>query len=259
MKISFKEVEDRLSFEELRSAYLKSLPEAQELYLEMEIWEAKPYYIIINESTVGYFQIKDTTLLEYFIEKNELPNNEQVFSELIQAYEINKILCKSFDHLTMVNALSLNPEIKEIGYLFRDFVGDEFIEDDSIEVRFGTINDVGKLKLFMDEVFDDIKELEMFLNNNNVIIFEKESQIIGYGIFHKTVPQYSWFDIGMAVHPDFRKQGYGSYIIRYMKNYCDERGWTATCGCDINNIASKKTLEKAGIYSRHRLYEFLLP
>jgi GNAT superfamily N-acetyltransferase len=244
--------------QKLRTEYLKNLVEPQELFLEMMIWEADFYRIELRNEILGYFQVKDNIFLEYYIKNEHLPKSEIVFREVLKEFNVKSIYCKSFDYLLMINAISNFNKIKEIGCLFRDFNKYEFIERLDIAARFGTKADIENLESFIEGIFDNIEELLMVITNNNLIVFAKENIIVGFGIFQKTVPDFDWFDIGMAVHPDFRNKGIGSYIISYMKNYCEERGWRPTCGCDVKNIASKKTLEKAGIYSKHRLYEFVV-
>ena len=241
----------------LRNEYLSQLVEPQELYLEMMIWNAESIGIEIENQIAGYVQVKENVLLEYFIRNQFLPVNDIIFSQLLNEFEIKSIYCKSFDQLLLTSTLPYIKKRIEIGYHFRDFDDSKpFIEDESISTRFGILDDIPVLETFMKDIFNDIEELQMVIKNNNLIIFEKDDAIIGFGIFQKTVPNFNWFDIGMAVKPEFRKKGVGTYIISYLKNYCIQRGWKPTCGCDIKNIASKRTLEKAGIYSKHKLYEF---
>lgn len=257
MKIEFHKNHSASDYSLLRDEYLSQLVEPQELYLEMMIWNAESISIIIDSQIAGYFIQKENSLLEYYIRKNYLPVNDVVFSKMLKEFEIKTIYCKSFDHLLLASSLRHVSKVTEIGYHFRDF--DEsiaFTEDETIKTRFGNLNDIPDIEIFMEGIFNDIDELQMVIKNNNLMIFEKNNTIIGFGIFQKTVPNFNWFDIGMAVKPEFRKKGTGTYIISYLKNYCLERGWRPTCGCDIKNTASKKTLEKAGIYSKHRLYEF---
>ena len=242
--------------QQLRIAYLNKLVEPQELFLEMLIWEADFYRIEKNNQVLGFFQCKNEILLEYYVDYQYLPENEDVFKKMLEQFKFTSIYCKSFDHLLMVSTLPVTSKIKEIGYLFRDFNNRKFVERGEIKTRFGIKADIKSLSTFIEGIFDELEELEMVITNNNLIIFEQKNTIIGFGIFQKTVPDFEWFDIGMAVHPDYRNKGIGSYIISYMRNYCEERGWRPSCGCNIKNIASKKTLEKAGIYSKHRLYEF---
>ncbi len=89
------------------------------------------------------------------------------------------------------------------------------------------------------------------------MLFEQDDgAFIGYGIFNRTIPDRNWFDIGMYVKPEFRKKGYGTFIIFRMEDHVTEIGGRPTAGCDIKNRGSKRTLERAGFISKHVMIEF---
>ncbi|MBZ9623835.1 GNAT family N-acetyltransferase [Clostridium sp. FP2] len=53
-----------------------------------------------------------------------------------------------------------------------------------------------------------------------------------------------------------RKKGVGTYIISKLKEHCISNDLVPICGCAYNNYASKKTLEKAGFITIHRIVRF---
>ncbi len=75
-------------------------------------------------------------------------------------------------------------------------------------------------------------------------------------IFSRIIKDKNYFDIGMHVVSSQRRQGLGTQIILDLVRYCQDREYIPVCGCDINNAASRKTLEKAGFISKHILIEF---
>ena len=48
----------------------------------------------------------------------------------------------------------------------------------------------------------------------------------------------------------------GAYIISLIKQHCFIKDLVPVCGCDYHNYASKKTLEKAGFITKHRIVRF---
>jgi len=54
-------------------------------------------------------------------------------------------------------------------------------------------------------------------------------------------------DIYMEVKEPFRQRGYGSYLVQEMKRICYEQGNIPAARCNPNNVASRKTLQKAGL------------
>jgi GNAT superfamily N-acetyltransferase len=50
----------------------------------------------------------------------------------------------------------------------------------------------------------------------------------------------------MEVGERFRRRGFGSYLVQELKRVCYENGNVPGARCNQKNIASRKTLQKAG-------------
>lgn len=64
-------------------------------------------------------------------------------------------------------------------------------------------------------------------------------------------PPYA--DIFMEVSEPARRQGYGSYLVQELKRICYEAGKKPAARCSPDNVASRRTLEKAGFLPCGRL------
>jgi len=62
-------------------------------------------------------------------------------------------------------------------------------------------------------------------------------------LFHYNRP---YGDIYMEVAEPFRKRGLGSYLVQELKRVCYEQGNIPSARCNTKNIASRRTLQKAG-------------
>jgi GNAT superfamily N-acetyltransferase len=62
-------------------------------------------------------------------------------------------------------------------------------------------------------------------------------------LFHYNRP---YGDIYMSVSEPFRRRGLGSYLVQELKRLCYEMGSIPCARCNTENIASRKTLQKAG-------------
>ncbi|MGH7675959.1 MAG: GNAT family N-acetyltransferase, partial [Gemmatimonadales bacterium] len=58
-------------------------------------------------------------------------------------------------------------------------------------------------------------------------------------------PPYA--DIHMEVASRHRRRGYGSYLVQELKRLCAERGLIPAARCRADNVASRRTLERAGM------------
>jgi GNAT superfamily N-acetyltransferase len=62
-------------------------------------------------------------------------------------------------------------------------------------------------------------------------------------LFHYNKP---YGDIYMKVEEPYRQRGIGAYLVQELKRICREMGSIPGARCDLKNIASRKTLQKAG-------------
>jgi GNAT superfamily N-acetyltransferase len=77
-------------------------------------------------------------------------------------------------------------------------------------------------------------------------IVEANGEIVAAGGFltHYNPP---YGDVFMEVAESARRQGFGSYIVQEIKTVCYQAGKKPAARCNVANIASRKTLEKAGM------------
>jgi GNAT superfamily N-acetyltransferase len=76
-------------------------------------------------------------------------------------------------------------------------------------------------------------------------VMEAEGEVVAWGGFlcHYNPP---YGDIFMEVAEPARRQGYGSYLVQEVKRVCYEAGRKPAARCNPTNIASRRTLQKAG-------------
>lgn len=81
------------------------------------------------------------------------------------------------------------------------------------------------------------------LPSHGVVQIEGEVAAKGGVLFHYNRP---YGDIYMEVGEPFRRRGLGSYLVQELKRVCYEQGSIPSARCSPKNIASRKTLQKAG-------------
>ncbi len=76
-------------------------------------------------------------------------------------------------------------------------------------------------------------------------IVEVDGRVVASGgvLFHYNPP---FGDVYMEVAPQFRRRGYGSFLVQELKRRCVEAGFTPGARCNPENTASVRTLQKAG-------------
>jgi GNAT superfamily N-acetyltransferase len=88
-------------------------------------------------------------------------------------------------------------------------------------------------------------------------LIEAEGQIAATGgmFYHYNVP---YGDIFMEVAVPFRQRGYGSYLVQELKRTCYELGKIPAARCHVSNVASRATLQKAGLLPCARILRGVL-
>ena len=77
-------------------------------------------------------------------------------------------------------------------------------------------------------------------------VIEADGAIVAKGGFlcHYNPP---YGDIYMEVKEEVRNQGFGSFFVQELKRVCYEAGKKPAARCNVDNSASRRTLEKAGL------------
>jgi GNAT superfamily N-acetyltransferase len=76
-------------------------------------------------------------------------------------------------------------------------------------------------------------------------LLEQDGQILATGglLYHYNPP---YGDIFMSVAETHRRRGLGSFIVQELKRTAYELGKIPACRCNVDNLPSRKTLQKAG-------------
>lgn len=143
-----------------------------------------------------------------------------------------------------------------------------FTEADAKEIYNGYVNQEGflyyanKEKRTLEEEINSLKGIDEKYNNieyYNWLITIKDSKKI-IGAIHLNVDNYTEsVEFNYAIDERFQCKGYMTEALEVVKNYClnDIKVNRIFGGCEINNIASKKVMEKCSFVYEGTLREHL--
>jgi RimJ/RimL family protein N-acetyltransferase len=243
-----------------RIDYLNSLPEFQELFIELMICNSD-YYIFQSENDeIGYaISNNDGVLIEFYVLDKYLPSSNEFFMQALKDLSITDVYCKSFDSLLLSNCLLNNLQYSIIGLLYRDYVEPLINKDSSIKMKKADRLSVSLL-LGQDEsikeLFETEQQLNDFITDENVFEFHQNEEFVGCGMVIRTHPYWNFCDLGVWVNPSKRGKAIGSQIILHLREYSIRNNLKPSCGCAIENLASQKTIEKSGFVSRYKMINF---
>jgi RimJ/RimL family protein N-acetyltransferase len=243
-----------------RNDYLSSLPEFQELFIEIMIKDSNCYLLQIDGNQIGYSILNsDGVLIEFFVMGKYVPSSYLFFSQLLNDLSVTEIYCKSFDSLLLSNCLLSSFSYSAIGVLYRDYVEALIRKDPEIAMQKADNSSI-RFLLGQDdsikELFETEQELTEFINNQNVFEFYKNDEFIGCGMVLRTHDDWNFCDLGVWVKPSRRGHDFGSQIILSLRAFAIKNSLKPSCGCAIDNIASQKTIEKSGFVSKHKMISF---
>lgn len=195
------------------------------------------YIISFDHQAIGYVSVKgkDTiedrdTVFELFIIASFRKLLHFIYPEILQSTQARYIECQSNDVSTLPILFECAHSISADTILFKKGLNNQL---HPIDVEF-------REKKSDDKIFKHTSEPE-----GDYVLSEQGNIIDTGGFLSHYNPPYT--DLYMEVHPDHRRQGYGSYLIQELIRSCHQLGKTPAARCDIKNKVSRACLLKGGM------------
>ena len=195
------------------------------------------YILTYNEAKIGYGSIKGNenlndrdTVFEFYLIPSFRNISSLAFSELLHSSGATFIECQSNDLLLTLLLYQYGQNINSRVILFEDSTK-SCLNIDKIIFRRRSDNDI---------VFEHKTEPA----GDYILELNKEVVATGGFLLHYNMP---FADLYMEVKEDYRKNGFGSFLIQELKTQCYLAGRVPAARCNIENIVSRATLIKAGL------------
>lgn len=244
----------------MRQNRLALLSAPQELFVETLVSNGIVHCLKMQGRDIGYAVTSaDDQLVEFYLDDAHVTLAGRALDAVSQQLGAKTILAQSFDPLLTFLGLRTNTAGETRGLLYRVIADSDFEARDDVLVAPARETDVSELASLSDDFFDDEQEIMTYLAADGLFVYRDiGSNILGAGVLKPVIQGTDAIDVGMVVAPQHRGHGYGSYIVRHLKAHCLAKRWRPICGCYIDNIASQRTLERAGFASMHCLVEFAI-
>jgi len=194
------------------------------------------YFLFAGGVAVGYGSIaiagpwkEKPTVYEWYVVPQYRSHMFDLFSALLAASGSATIETQSNDTLLTVMLHTFAPSVTSESILFHDKLTTAHLPPGAI-FRGATAADA------LDISPDQLKW-------HGIVEVEGKVAATGGILFHYNRP---YGDIYMEVAEPFRRRGLGSFIVQELKRVCYEGGNVPAARCNPKNIASRKTLQKAG-------------
>jgi len=232
--------------------YLDQLSAPIDSFLEDHILASNHYEISLNGHSAGYCAVHKTSLLtQYYLHAEWRQYGQLVFQRLKKLEAVQAAFVPTADEFFLAHALDEYKQLDKQAYFFQTPKDQARLAvDPSLVGLLAQPADSAFIKASADDFFD---EVESAIEKEQIYIMTKDQTCVGFGVLVKSELQPTWASIGMYTRPEFRNQGIGRNIIRYLINECRRQQRQAIAGCWYYNHLSKKTLESAGMYTQTRL------
>jgi predicted acetyltransferase len=154
----------------------------------------------------------------------------------------------------MALCLDYQKSISVDSYLFIDNEKVKYELDNfrDVSFRLGEKSDIETIKNKCDSAFEGY--YEDLIKNDQLFVLYDGNNLLGIGEFRIIKTHGGKYgDIGMHVVEVYYRKGIGTYIMIQLKEHCYSRSLIPMASCDVQNIASKRTLEKWGFITNHRI------
>lgn len=232
-------VTDLSAIEKMRDIYRHEM-HCQIIYDSLHIrpgWTT-PYLLNLDGTPVGYGAVahagpwKDKpTVFEFFVLPTQRQRTFRLFEAFCAACGTGAVETQTNDILLGPLIQSLCPSIVAGAILFEDGI------TTSLSVRGATVRAITPA--------DADRLTARRLSPDDKWLVELDGQPAGTGciLYHYNRP---YGDIYMAIAEEFRRRGLGAYFVQELKRICYERGSVPAARCNVRNLASRATLQKAG-------------
>ncbi|MDF2545238.1 MAG: GCN5-related N-acetyltransferase [Anaerosolibacter sp.] len=226
-------------------------------YLESHIVNAQHYRVMKDTEGIGYFSIFNKGLLtQFYLDKDYRQHGQEVFHKIRKSEEIQHAYVPTSDEFFLSHGLEYARKIDIQAYFFKDSKRDvKHIKIPNFVCKQATERDIEFIREKSGDFFDDV---DRHIKNRELYIGEIEGKVAAFGIIEKSKLYDQVASIGMFTIAEGRQQGIGTNMIIALKELCYEEGITPIAGCWYYNHHSKKTLEKAGLFSQTRLLKIQL-
>ncbi len=271
--IEVQQLESPLQIASLKEAYLRSLIFPMDAYWKTAVVGQAPHWQInLDGQAAGYFAARaDKRLLQFYISDPFLAAASDLFSFVVASDLVQTASAGTFEPAYLSHCLDHQAQVAVRSYLFEEHsrVEPALNNFPHAQFRLATPADTEQLALFYarNDEFQDTEAIKegfgsrlnyarALIERAQVFILHNEQELIGVGECRISASQFPYADLGMITSKEHRRLGIGSYLLAKLKEHCYTHGAEPICSCAAENIPSRKTIEKAGFITRHRLLDF---
>ena len=238
------------------AAFWQTLSSPIDSFLEDRILSANLYEIWLDGAAAGLAAVYgESTLTLLHLASSFQRDSQLVFAAARRLEAVRTALVASGDEHFLALALESARRAEPQAYFFQRVPGEAVAAPAGFVLRPAGPADAALISHHSGDFFDP---LPAALVRGDLFLGYQDDELVAIGVAERSQLAADYASIGMFVLAERRRQGYGTATIRALIAHCQTAGLTPIAGCYYYNHNSKKTLEKAGMYSKTRLFKVQL-
>jgi RimJ/RimL family protein N-acetyltransferase len=244
-----------VAFAEVREAmcrHLRALPSAIDSFLEDHILASNHYRIDVAGETAGFASIHEERLITQFaLAEAYRECGQMLFGTLRRMEQVRSAFVPTCDEFFLAHALDDYRQLAKQAYFFATPTGvGETVASDRYTMRPAAVDDADFVRQESGDFFED---LERKISSGQLFVTLRGEEPVGFGILEQSALYEDVASIGMYTIERFRQTGVGTATIAMLIAECRRRSLRPVAGCWYYNHRSRRTLQRAGMYSSTRL------
>jgi predicted acetyltransferase len=207
---------------------------------------------MIDGAAAGFASIHGASLITQFALAQPYKRYGQpAFQRLRKLEQVQSAFVATYDEFFLAHALDEYRQLAKQAYFFS--LGRPAQPDRSagaFTLRQATEADISFIQQHASDFFPSA---ERYIAAQELFLVQSGDECVGFGLMDVSALYSDAASIGMYTIERVRRRGVATATITLLIEECQRRGLQPIAGCWYYNHASKKTLERAGMFSQSRL------
>jgi GNAT superfamily N-acetyltransferase len=235
------------------SNYWQTLASPIDSFLEDRILRANLYEIRFDGAVAGLAAVYgESTLTLLHLAPEFQRHSQPIFAAACRLESVREALVASGDEHFLTLVLESARRVEPAAYFFQQLPGDVVVTPAGYALRPAGAADEALIRQHSDDFFEPLAPA---LARGDLFLGYQAGALVAIGVAERGRLAPDHASIGMFVLAERRRQSHGTATIQALMAHCRATGLTPIAGCYYYNHNSKKTLEKAGMYSKTRLFK----
>ncbi len=228
------------------------------MWEKLYIASAQNYFITENEENIGYCCIDDNrSLLQLYVKEQYSNSVNHAIASLIKTGLISSASLSSSESIVFNTCLSNSKALKTNTFCFQHL--NKLMDvDDHLKLELVVERHIPMVKSFLKEqvgMVDTFGYTENLVKREEIYMILDNNEIIATSECRWSDTQPKIADVGIIVNRNHQGKGIATNILQQQANRVIRANRKPICSTTIDNIASRKAIERAGFYCTNIIFD----